>query len=214
MRCKMSNLRRWLPALAVLAIAAGVALLLHLVLPAAPAGYYISERALKVELPPVEEALSDRVEIVRQFSSPEEERLLRIAEAVYPDAKEVARRLQEDWLWAGASVPEGPDIWWIDDGGTVYVYAVTVDAVQYYVDLATRVPDSRCSYVAEITQLPGGKVYVAELSLFWSTMKPVTPDRPLVTFGREFSAKRTVWLAADGRVLAVRSDGPVSVITD
>jgi carboxypeptidase family protein len=156
----------------------------------------------------------------RSFRNREEERLIRIAEETYPPPEAVL-----------AAAPPRSDktalskemrLWWYGDfDGVRLPYAVTMDAVRYYLQLTQslgrgdttqthgiRMKRSDFSYSASISRRPetysrDGRVfkdvYVVEMRLHWSNYcGPVCAC--------SFRLDRTVVLRRDGTVLCVFGD--------
>jgi hypothetical protein len=162
----------------------------------------------------------------REFRTPVEERLLRIAEETYPPTKAVLSiadvrldrkaLLQEERLW-----------WYGEFDGVRLPYAVTMDAVRYYLGLTQalgrgdssqthgiRMKRSEFSYSAQIS--PGSRtfsrdgrtfenVWVVEMKLEWSDY-----CGSLCACG--FHLDRTVILRRDGTVLCVFGDKKPMVV--
>lgn len=156
----------------------------------------------------------------REFRDPVEERLLRIAEETYPPTKAVL--LVTDERADRTALSQVKRLWWYGDfDGVRLPYAVTMDAVRYYLGLAqamgrgetaeTRgIPMIQCnfSYSARISPGPtkfdrGGRgfdgVYVADLKLEWSNYCGNL-------CACWFQLDRTVVLRPDGTVLCVFGD--------
>ncbi len=156
----------------------------------------------------------------REFRDPVEERLLRIAEETYPPTKAVL--LVTDERADRTVLSQEKRLWWYGDfDGVRLPYAVTMDAVRYYLGLAQamgrgdstesngiRMIACDFSYSAHIS--PGttkfardGRefegVYVVDLKLEWS-------DYCGTTCACWFKLDRTVVLRPDGAVLCVFGD--------
>lgn len=148
----------------------------------------------------------------RDFKNPAEEKLLRIAEETYPPTKAVAA-LAEDGV--GKSLLKEKRLWWCGSYGAVRVpYAVTMDAVRYYLGLTQAMakksvnPDknrSKFNYSASIS--PGletvsmeGHVYrdvfAVKLRLEWLSTGSLVA----------FNLDRTVLLRPDGTVVGIFGD--------
>jgi protocatechuate 3,4-dioxygenase beta subunit len=156
----------------------------------------------------------------REFRDPAEERLLRIAEETYPPTKAVLS-IADDRLDRKALLQE-KRLWWYGEfDGVRLPYAVTMDAVRYYLSLTQalgrgessqthgiRMKASQFSYSAHISPEPktfsrGGRVFedvwVVEMRLEWSDY-----CGSLCACG--FSLDRTVLLRRDGTVVCVFGD--------
>ncbi|MGE5180185.1 MAG: carboxypeptidase-like regulatory domain-containing protein [Bacteroidota bacterium] len=163
----------------------------------------------------------------REFRSPPEERLLRIAEETYPPTKAVAsigggyKVKREDLL-------QEKRLWWYDEfDGVRLPYAVTMDAVRYYLGItqalgrgdASRTRGFRMiatTFSYDATVSPGPTtykraghtfedVYVVTMRLAWSDY-----CGNLCACG--FGLDRTVVLRPDGTVVWVFGDRKPSVI--
>jgi len=162
----------------------------------------------------------------REFRNPEEERMLRIAEEVYPPTKAVLS-LADRHLDRKALLQE-KRLWWYGEfDGVRLPYAVTMDAVRYYLAITqalARGDHSRTggfgmkqtdfSYTARVSPGPTTfsrrgqrfeNVYVVELSLEWSDY-----CGSLCACG--FLLDRTVLLRPDGSLVCVFGDRKPSVI--
>jgi len=152
----------------------------------------------------------------RDFQNPEQEKLLRIAEETYPPTKAVASiaggmgkyLLKEKRLW-----------WYGECDGARLAYAVTMDAVRYYLTLTQSlgrgelahgfgIKRSKFSYSASVSSVPqtySSKtqvfhgVYVARMRLEWSDYVG-----PLGICS--YRLDRTVILRPDGTVLWIGGD--------
>lgn len=193
-----------------------------------PNGYYVSSEDLALSLP---SAISDtsgdyRILIERTYGNSEEERLLRIAEALYPprDTLEAAIGRAHFKL---KDVPNEKDLWWASSfDGIRLPYAITGRAVHYYLDLihsfkrgdfegsnGIRMQDASFRYTATIDRQvvfegPGLRledVYVARLRLSWSNY-----CGPLCALG--FQQDRVVVLSPEGEVLWVSGDRQSSAL--
>jgi hypothetical protein len=161
----------------------------------------------------------------REFRNPAEERLLRIAEETYPPAKAVAS-VADDRL-DRKDLARQKRVWWYDDfDGVRLPYAVTGDAVRYYLELTQafgkgdwskthiRMKRSDFSYSATISAGPTTYskngldftgVYIVELKLGWSNYCGTT----CACF---FDLDRTVVLRPDGSVVCVIGDRKPMVV--
>lgn len=157
----------------------------------------------------------------RSFRNREEERLIRIAEETYPPPEAVraaAARPSSDKV----AFSSEKDLWWYGDfDGVRLPYAVTMDAVRYYLQLTQsfgrgdttqthgiRMKRSDFSYSASISRRPEpysrdgrvfNDVYLVEMRLNWSNY-----CSPLCACS--FRLDRTVVLRRDGTVLCVFGD--------
>jgi hypothetical protein len=161
-----------------------------------------------------------KVKISRRFSNENEEKLMRIAEAVYPPPDEVTRGLTPDQK---AEVGMNDvRLWWCREFDSVRIpYAVTRSAVAYYLEVSAefgkkkpRVPfwrsmkSSSLTYQASIMrkesyragQVTHREVYIVSMMLGWSQY---CGNLCAMDFGKS----RTVVLSEQGEVLAVEGDG-------
>ena len=153
------------------------------------------------------------IEISRVFANEKEEKLLQIAEAVYPAEGAVRQARGEA---SQASQPE-KRLWWCKSFDNVLVpYAITKRAVAYYLDVqekfrngtfGMKMSSSSLAYSAKIASHESYKVgdstfanvYVVSMGLGWFQY-----CGPLCAM--HFTASRTVVLDGDGKVLAVQND--------
>jgi hypothetical protein len=163
--------------------------------------------------------------IHRTFQTPAEERLLRIAEETYPPSKAIA--LFADERLDRKALRREKRLWWYDQFDNVRIpFAVTGDAVRYYVALAQafgsgdtarthrwRMKHCQFEYSATVSRVPRfarygrefDDVYVVEMKLSWfNYCGPVC--------ALSFHLDRTVVLRADGTVLCVFGDRKPSII--
>jgi hypothetical protein len=156
----------------------------------------------------------------REFRNPTEERLLRIAEETYPPTKAVL--LVTDQRSDRKTLSMEKRLWWYGDfDGVRLPYAVTMDAVRYYLGLVQamgrgeptesngiRMKACNFSYSAHVSPGPtsiarDGRefqgVYVVDLKLEWMNYCGTT-------CACMFHLDRTVVLRADGTVLCVFGD--------
>lgn len=99
--------------------------------------YYVSGRALEVDLPSVSDPGEGSYSVrIRRMCSLGEPDLGRVAESLYPprDIVEAAA----DVAWQGLrEIPEVSDLWWTEEfDGIRLPYAITGPAVRYYMDLS------------------------------------------------------------------------------
>jgi hypothetical protein len=168
-----------------------------------------------------------KIEISRLYNSPEEERLLSRAEAVYRPRKPLNIELFKQWKYIGEpgfQFPDGEPRWWSGKpDGILATEIVTVRAVRYYIDVSRRMRSERdelkeagfrysssgLKYVASIDRLPryehGGKtfsdVYVATMTLAWGEVCGSL-------CGSGFTRKKVVVLDKSGEILALFLDDP------
>jgi hypothetical protein len=161
----------------------------------------------------------------RTFSSPEEERLLRIAEETYPPVEAVLSILDSR---KSGDLSQEKRLWWYGDfDGVRLPYAVTMDAVRYYLGLlqamgrgdstatrGLRMKRASFSYHAHVSSLVSAysrngrvfhDVYIVEMGLKWSNYCGSL-------CACWFDLDRTVILRRDGTVLCVFGDRKPRVI--
>ena len=168
-----------------------------------------------------------RVEVQRTFSDSLQATLLRIAESVYPSRDSVLASVPETERELADSIASAPRAWWNSTfDGVKIPYAITVDAVHYYLDLSDafrrgdfreshglRMDETSFTYTAKIEpaehfEAEGREytsVYIARLELSWS-------QHCGLLCALAVDAERTVVLDSAGTVLAVFGDGEVSVV--
>lgn len=192
-----------------------------------PDGYYLSAEDLALSLPTsIADTSGDhKVLIERRFGSPEEERLLRIAEALYPPRDTLEAAIQRAKFKVG-DLPDDGDLWWSSSfDGIRLPFAITGKAVRYYLGLTDsfergdfegskgiRMESSYFRYTAtidrqetfELSGLSLEDVYVVRLRLSWSNYCGL-----LCALGLEHS--RVVVLSPDGEVLRVSGDREAAV---
>jgi hypothetical protein len=154
----------------------------------------------------------------RDFRNDLEGRLLRVAEETYPSTKAVAS-VADRFPDRGALLKERRLWWYGDFDGVRLPYAVTMDAVRYYLELTQalgrgepshgiRMKRSKFVYLASISPGPQTfscgrevfhEVYVVKMRLDWS-------DYCGSTCACGFNLDRTVVLRADGKVVCVLGD--------
>lgn len=203
-------------------------------LPTAPAGtraqqasHVLSAEALHRTLPTeLQSPGSFQIDVHRAFRSAEEGRLLKIAEATYPPRDSVLAAIPRAHFKLGAA-PDETYLWWSSSFDGVRIpYAITADAVQYYLDLTEsfrrgdfsqshgiRMDSSRFRYTATIEKRPEFQregrsfrdVYVAELKLQWSDDCGSLCDLWI-------DKDRIVVLNPAGVVLAVFRDGNAPIV--
>ena len=160
------------------------------------------------------------VSIERKFANEKEEKLLQIAEAVYPLEHKVKQNARADLKNGGKRQ------WWCSSfDGVLIPYAITNSAVAYYLDLSdgfrTGKPKivhplmrfTTFGYTAEIarheTYTAGAStfrnVYVVSLGMAWSQYCNAL-------CGMFFVASRTVVLNEEGKVLLVQNDECASYV--
>lgn len=160
----------------------------------------------------------------REFRTPLEERLLRIAEETYPPAKAVAFVAND--RADRKELAKTPRLWWYGHfDGVRLPFAITMDAVRYYFQLvqqmgrgettaAISIPMKACEfgYVAKVSgpkdyrrkEQSYSDVYVVEMHLKWFNY-----CSPLCACW--FDLDRTVLIRADGHVLCVFGDSKPTV---
>ncbi|HEV8325711.1 MAG TPA: hypothetical protein VG389_29140 [Myxococcota bacterium] len=167
------------------------------------------------------------VQVRRDAGGPDQARALCLAEAAYPPRADVLAAIDGAHFKLGA-VPSDARLWWYSAfDGVRLAYAVTGDALRYYLDLTTafargeRAPAgaavkmlaSRLEYAATVrrarTFTRDGRtfadVWVVEMRLDWRDY-----CGPLCAMG--FGKTRTVVLSAAGEVLALFGDGPAAAV--
>ena len=182
------------------------------------AGYSVAENEISVALPVISQKNKNsfKVEISRKFADKQEERLLKIAEAVYPTAEEKAKKCSNPVLGNPSNVN-----WACGSFDDVLVpYAVTKSAVIYYLKMTgnfrkdkNKMKTSSLNYSAEIKFQPGYEikeekftnVYVVSMKLGWSN---VCGDLCALMFNKD----RTVVLDKNGKILFVDGDGETPVM--
>ena len=188
------------------------------VLFAQPPGYRIAENEMTTSFPRIsgKNKESFKVDISRKFADKEEERLLKIAESLYPTAEEKQRKCSKPILgnptnvdWACGSFD-----------GVLVAYAVTKSTIIYYLNLTEdfrtgkrEMKTSSLKYKAEVRfspnfQLKGQKftnVYIVSMDFNWSH---VCGDLCALMFGKV----RTVIMDKNGKVLLVSGDEETPVM--
>lgn len=187
------------------------------VLFAQPTAYRIAENEISTTFPKISEKNKEsfKVSISRKFANKEEERLLKIAEVLYPTAEEKQKKCSKilgnptDVDWACGSFD-----------GVLVAYAVTKSTINYYLNLTDdfrtgkrEMKTSSLKYNAQIKfhpnfQLKGQKftnVYLVSMNLNWSQ---VCGDLCALIFGKV----RTVILDKNGKVLFVDGDEETPVM--
>ena len=165
------------------------------------------------------------VRIARTAASPDGQRALEAAEAAYPSREEVLAAIQTAHFKLKAA-PIGDRLWWSSEfDGVRIAYAVTADAVRYYVNLseafrqnrfqeAGGIPmkSSKFHYSASVspaeTISAGGQdfhdVFVVKMSLSWSAY---CGSECAMTFENS----RQVFVGRNGKALFISGDGNPSV---
>ena len=154
------------------------------------------------------------VSIERKFANDKEEKLLQIAEAVYPVERNVKQNARADMKDGGKRS------WWCSSfDGVLIPYAITKRAVAYYLDLSDgfrtgkprvvypKMLFTTFGYVAKIARHENytagastfRNVYVVSLGMVWSQYCNAL-------CGMSFAASRTVVLTEEGKVLLVQND--------
>lgn len=148
-----------------------------------------------------------KIEIHRTFKNSREEKLLRIAEATYPNRERV---LEAASGFRGGKYfePSPEPLWWYDNFDyTRILYSITAAAVKYYWDMSEKFTRTSLDYRADINYHKqyafGGqtykRVYVAVMHLDWSCYCGVM-------CGVYLNKDRTVILSRSGKVLRVEGD--------
>lgn len=169
------------------------------------------------------------ITITRDYSSPEEEKLLAKAESVYKNPDNIELQLLKDWGYFAqkyAELPEGEPRWWTGQFDTILgTEVVTTEAVLYYYNISQTFRNkngvvkentftfwsSSLKYEASIKKLAAyeraGKsftnVYVANMTLTWSQI-----CGGLCGFG--FTRNKIVVLSPSGEILEMFLDDPVN----
>lgn len=188
------------------------------VLVAQPTGYRIAENEISTSFPRISEQNKEtfKANISRKFANKEEERLLKIAETLYPTAEEKKKNCSKPVLgnptevdWACGSFD-----------GYLIPYAVTKSTVVYFLNLTDdfrtgkrQMKTSSLKYIAEVKfypnfQLKGQKftnVYHVSMDFNWSH---VCGDLCALAFGKV----RTVIMDKTGKVLLVDGDKETPVM--
>ena len=163
-----------------------------------------------------------QAKVSRQFGNEMEERLLQIAEAVYPPEHKIKETSGDD------SKVDTPNErrWWTDSVDKVRIpYAITKGAVSYYLDVTAefrkdkprepvweKFTESSFEYSATVTPKASyvignsrfSDVYVVSMRLvWWQSCGNLC--------GLQFTTSRTVVLSKDGKVLSVNNDGDAQV---
>jgi len=155
---------------------------------------------------------SSRCYIQRNFDSPQEESLIRAAEAVYPPREDVVALAVTDAYGVSPSeLPEDHAWWYGMWGGVRMPYAITAEAIAYFADRVRKAPlwpMTSMMYTADIEyneayELDGEQfrgVYVVTMHLTYGYY-----CGPLCAAG--ISKGRTVVLTPEGAWLYVSGDG-------
>jgi len=169
------------------------------------------------------------ITITRDYSSPEEEKLLAKAESVYKNPDNVELQLLKDWSYFAqkyAELPDGEPRWWTGQFDTILgTEVVTTEAVLYYYNISQAFRNkngvlkentftfwsSSLKYEDSIKKLAAyeraGKsftnVYVANMTLTWSQT-----CGGLCGFG--FTRNKIVVLSPSGEILEMFLDDPVN----
>lgn len=181
-------------------------------------GYSIAENEISDSLPVISQKNKNsfRVNTSRKFANKEEERLLKIAEVVYPTAEEKQTKCAKLILGNPSNVN-----WACGSFDNVLVpYAITKSAVIYYLKMTddfrkgkSKMKTSALNYSAEIKFQPSYEikeekftdVYVVSMKLGWSN---VCGDLCALIFSKD----RTVVLDKNGKILFVDGDGETPVM--
>jgi hypothetical protein len=161
------------------------------------------------------------IDVVRDFRTPEEEKLIRTAEVTYPLREAIS---PPDWAML-SRIPARKHLWWLGpDEGLRLPYAVTMDALRYYLDRTQRygrgtppyerpgaMQVSNVTYSASVTyrsSFAKGKatyrdVNVVELRLGWEAGSRNSKG---FASAAGFNLDRTVLLDRNANVVAVFGD--------
>ncbi|MCK4752718.1 MAG: hypothetical protein KAS75_04665 [Planctomycetes bacterium] len=162
------------------------------------------------------------IKIIRTIRSENDSRMITIAENTYPPRTKVLEAIKEAHF-KPKQISEKDKLWWYSEFDRVKIpYAITIEAIDYYVGLVEsyRVrrwksdiePSSKFIYSAEVEfrenyEKEGKtfqKVYVVDMKL---SMRATFASLAGIGFGKE----RTVIIDRDGKVLAVFGDGKTPV---
>ncbi len=189
--------------------------------------WYVSERDRKIDLPELAYTHGNYMAaIIRKYDGDHELKLLRIAEAVYPNRKAVDEWRQQVQSPESAQSAAGlPDWSYLTVNGVFVPCAITSAAVQYYSKLVeacengdisatggVAVQRCRLRYSAIIDHhkwfdFQGRRYpecYVVRMELLWA-------EECGQDCGMAFVKQRLVVLSPDGDVLGVHLDGPTTV---
>lgn len=170
-----------------------------------------------------------KVEISRQFADPIEDKLLKIAEAVYPNPKENKAELFKNWRYYSQqtiTLPLGEPRWWSGSFDTILsTRIVTTGAVLYYLEVTDKLKNNNNmlkeeSFTFQNTNLKywsfikkfekyerNGKtfenVYVADINLTWGQICGGL-------CGHGFTRNKVVVLNEKGNVLDLFLDAKVN----
>jgi hypothetical protein len=157
------------------------------------------------------------VHVSRRFADAKEEEMLRIAEAAYPNARELQRNVKSGIT---AVIPLGRQWWCWSFDGVLVPYAITKGAVSYYLKvteelkqpknrdpLYPKMMSSQFGYKARVSRQENysrgesvfKNVYIVKMNMMWQQH-----CGPLCAM--TFGASRTVVLSEAGRVLAIEED--------
>lgn len=167
------------------------------------------------------------IEVTRAFRTPEEERLIGIAEVTYPLRDAIA---PPDVAML-RPIPARKHLWWLGpDEGLRVPYAVTMDALLYYIDRVQRygrgtppdkepgaMPVSHLNYSASVTHQSSFArdkatyldVHVVELRLEWAAGSVGNNG---MSSAAGFTLDRTVLINRNGQVVAVFGDRAASLL--
>lgn len=185
-----------------------------------PIIYRLSSRRIKIiDHPPTGGGCF--IEVTREFRTPEEEKFIRIAEVTYPLREAIS---PPDWAMLHP-IPARKHLWWLGpDEGVRVPYAVTMDALRYYIERTQlygrgtppyskpgAMQTSNMSYSASVTHrssfIRGRVTYhdvnVVELRLEWGAG---SRDRKGMGSAAGFNLDRTVLVNQEGHVVAVFGD--------
>ncbi|HEX8567835.1 MAG TPA: hypothetical protein VF648_19500 [Pyrinomonadaceae bacterium] len=170
---------------------------------------------------------SHKIEIVRNFNSPSEDKLLSKAEAVYRNPQELSKELNGGWRYLSErdNLPEGEPKWWAGYSDTILsAEIVTTGAVLYYFNISKKLQKNpklndpgftfsrtELKYDSSIKKFDkferSGKVfnnvYVADLNLTWAQVCGGL-------CGHGFTRNKVVVLGEKGNILEMFLDAPVN----
>jgi hypothetical protein len=192
-------------------------------------GLFIYTPDLRKVIPETGESKSKyKIVIHRSFRSPEEDKMLSDAEALYADPQNPERDLFKNWRYYSfdyAKLPDGEPKWGNGGNSIFQANLVTTSAVSYYYDISTslRHNDGKLSgsdfkyissdlkYESEIKKYGkferSGKiftnVYVANMTLTWGAMCGGL-------CGEGFTRNKVVVLSDKGDIIEMFLDDPIN----
>lgn len=189
---------------------------------AAPDGYYVDSAAVRAKPPaPREETTGLYLcTITRQAPDPAAMRLLAIAECAYPPRALLAGLADSKGYEIGSDTA-GVPLWWCQGTGERRVpYAATRGALEYYLKLTEKYRDRESREPGMQRILTSGLEYHAtisrrdEFALGETTYRDVCVASIAMSWTYDDgvflpfrTARRTVVLAPDGKIIAVDGDG-------